>query len=156
MFSLCREGGYPERVRWSLDSFCAYSMVRRIFDHRSNVPPRASTLDPAVQICDVELSPHKRKRPNSFESRDAPSFDQPPPKAAHYHHMRRSSPEVTGPNEPTHGLGAPHRLAWTVEVRRRRFRLTAPRLLLDDGDAWTPNALLTRLSSYTKCSKRRT
>src|SRR5580658_10457578 len=37
----------------------------------------------------------------------------------------------------------------------RRFRLTAPRLLLDDCDAWTLNASLTRLSSYRKCSKRR-
>src|SRR5438477_1895557 len=36
-----------------------------------------------------------------------------------------------------------------------RFRLTAPRLLLDDCDAWTLNASLTRLSSYRKCSKRR-
>jgi len=37
-----------------------------------------------------------------------------------------------------------------------RFRLTAPRLLLDDCDAWTWNASLTTLSSYRKCSKRRT
>ena len=36
-----------------------------------------------------------------------------------------------------------------------RFSLTAPRLLLDDCDAWTLNASLTRLSSYRKCSKRR-
>src|SRR5437879_13179204 len=36
-----------------------------------------------------------------------------------------------------------------------RFRLTAPRLLLDDCDAWTLNASLRRLSSYRKCSKRR-
>ena len=36
-----------------------------------------------------------------------------------------------------------------------RFRLTAPRLLLDECDAWTLNAPLTRLSSYRKCSKRR-
>jgi hypothetical protein len=36
------------------------------------------------------------------------------------------------------------------------FHLTAPRLLLDDCDAWTLNASLTRLSSYRKCSKRRT
>jgi len=35
-----------------------------------------------------------------------------------------------------------------------RFRLTAPRLLLDDCDAWTLNASLARLSSYRKCSKR--
>ena len=35
-----------------------------------------------------------------------------------------------------------------------RFRLTAPRLLLDDCDAWTLNALLTRLSSYRRCTKR--
>jgi len=32
---------------------------------------------------------------------------------------------------------------------------TTPRLLLDDCDAWTLNASLTRLSSYRKCSKRR-
>ncbi len=35
-----------------------------------------------------------------------------------------------------------------------RIRLTAPRLLLDDCDAWTLNALLTRLSSYRRCTKR--
>src|SRR5271166_4385425 len=35
------------------------------------------------------------------------------------------------------------------------FRLTAPRLLLDDWDAWTLNASLGRLSSYRRCSKRR-
>src|ERR1700685_1262962 len=89
------------------------------------------------------LSPHKRKCLNSFETRDAPSFGQPSPKAAHLQHMRRSSPGGTSQRT-------------TVEVRRCRFRLTARRLLLDDCDAWTSNALLTRLSSYTKCSKRRT
>src|SRR4029077_15159605 len=36
-----------------------------------------------------------------------------------------------------------------------RFRLTAPRFLLDDCDAWTLNASLTRSSSYRKCLKRR-
>src|SRR5713101_3548453 len=36
-----------------------------------------------------------------------------------------------------------------------RFRLTGPRRLLDDCDAWTLNASLTRLGSYRKCSKRR-
>ena len=36
-----------------------------------------------------------------------------------------------------------------------RFELTVPRLLLDDCEAWTLNASLTRLSSYRKCSKRR-
>jgi hypothetical protein len=36
-----------------------------------------------------------------------------------------------------------------------RCKLTARRLLLDDGDAWTLNASLTRLSSSRKCSKRR-
>ncbi len=36
-----------------------------------------------------------------------------------------------------------------------RFRLTAPCLLLDDCDAWTLNASLTRLSTYRRCSKRR-
>jgi hypothetical protein len=39
--------------------------------------------------------------------------------------------------------------------RECRFRLTAPRLLLDDGDVWMLNASLTRLSSYRKCLKRR-
>jgi len=144
MFSLCHEGGYPDRVRCSLDSFCAYSMVRRIFGHRSNVLPEAFTLDPAVQICDVELSPHIQKRPNSFESRGAPSLDQPSPESCSLPpYIRRSSPEGTAQRT-------------TVEVRRCRFRLTAPRLFLDDCDAWTSNALLTRLSSYTKCLKRRT
>ena len=36
-----------------------------------------------------------------------------------------------------------------------RSSLTASRLLLDDCDAWTLNASLTRLNSYRKCSKRR-
>ena len=35
------------------------------------------------------------------------------------------------------------------------LQVAAPRLLLDDCDAWTLNASLTRLSSYRKCSKRR-
>jgi hypothetical protein len=146
MFSLCREGGHPDRVRCSLDSFCAYSMVRRIFDHRSNVLPEAFTLDPAVQICDVELSPHKRKRPNSFESRDAPSFDQPSPESCS---LPPYAPILTGRNCPTNHCGS-------AQMPLQVFRLTAPRLFLDDCDAWTSNALLTRLNSYTKCSKRRT
>jgi hypothetical protein len=36
-----------------------------------------------------------------------------------------------------------------------RFRLTHSHFVLDDCDAWTLNASLTRLSSYRKCSKRR-
>jgi hypothetical protein len=36
-----------------------------------------------------------------------------------------------------------------------RFRLTVPRLLLDDSDAWTLNASLMTSSSYRKCSKLR-
>ena len=39
--------------------------------------------------------------------------------------------------------------------RNQRHHGVSPRLLLDDCDAWTLNASLTRLSSYRKCSKRR-
>jgi len=84
----------------------------------------------------------KTKAPRLIESQDACS-NSPPPRTAHYYRMLRRSPGE-----------------WlqraTVEMRRYRFGLTAPRLLLDDCDAWTLNASLTRLSSYRKCSKRRT
>src|SRR5580704_939411 len=36
-----------------------------------------------------------------------------------------------------------------------RFRLTHSHFIMDDCDAWTLNASLTRFSSYRKCSKRR-
>jgi len=51
-----------------------------------------------------------------------------------------------------------HRLATHESFTKDRcgFRLTAPRFLLEDCDAWTLNALLTTSSSYRKCSKRRT
>jgi hypothetical protein len=49
------------------------------------------------------------------------------------------------------------RLATHESLRKHkcRFHLTHPLFLLDDCDAWTLNASLTRLSSYRKCSKRR-
>ena len=50
-----------------------------------------------------------------------------------------------------------HRLAAHESFTKDRcgFRLTAPRFLLEDWDAWTLNASLTTSSSYRKCLKRR-
>jgi hypothetical protein len=45
----------------------------------------------------------------------------------------------------------------TIALRHQcSFRLTHSGFVLDDGKGWTLNASLTTLSSYRKCSKRRT
>jgi hypothetical protein len=73
-------------------------------------------------------------------------------------HRRSGLAAVTGEHyEGSHWLGS-FAFSWSQSESFQaicRFRLTSPRLLLDDCNAWTLNASLTRLSSYRKCSKRR-